>query len=144
MREELAPNGTVYSAHNDGKRFGVVASKPPDSRQGRKGKVALPPSYPARRLSRKGEKRRDIQDFRPNQALQRTGHANDVAADFFAAGRTQAQLAKAVKAPLRTVQNWEQGRREPALAALNQLAKLLGTTLDELVIEPAPKKGKKK
>ena len=56
-----------------------------------------------------------------------------------AAGRTQAQLAKAVKAPLRTVQNWEQGRREPDLSTLKKLAKILGTSLDLLVLEPEPK-----
>jgi transcriptional regulator with XRE-family HTH domain len=79
---------------------------------------------------------------RPNNPPQRTGHANDVAADFFAAGLTQAQLAKAVKAPLRTVQNWEQRRREPDLSTLKTLAKLQGASLDELVIEPAPKRKK--
>jgi transcriptional regulator with XRE-family HTH domain len=54
---------------------------------------------------------------------------------------TQAQLAEAVKAPLRTVQNWEQGRREPDLTTLKKLAKVLNTSLDLLVLEPEPKKG---
>jgi transcriptional regulator with XRE-family HTH domain len=48
-------------------------------------------------------------------------------------------LAGAMRLPLRTVQNWEQGRREPDLSTLLKLAKLLNTSLDQLVIEPEPK-----
>jgi transcriptional regulator with XRE-family HTH domain len=65
-----------------------------------------------------------------------------------AAGLTQATFATAVGSPLRTVQNWEQGHREPGLDMLKPIAEALGASVDELVAAPpAPspaKKGKKK
>ena len=60
------------------------------------------------------------------------------------AGLTQASFAKKAGVPLRTVQNWEQGHREPRLEQLTHLAKILGVTADSLLVgkasKPAPKK----
>jgi transcriptional regulator with XRE-family HTH domain len=50
-----------------------------------------------------------------------------------AAGLTQAALSKRLKVSLRTLQNWEQGQREPRLDVLEKIAKGLGASLDELV-----------
>jgi transcriptional regulator with XRE-family HTH domain len=52
------------------------------------------------------------------------------------AGLTQAGLAAKLKISLRTIQNWEQGHREPDLEALRVLAGVFGVSLDELVAEP--------
>ncbi len=49
------------------------------------------------------------------------------------AGFTQASFAKTVGVPLRTIQNWEQGHREPRLDMLATLAKVLNVTADELL-----------
>jgi putative transcriptional regulator len=58
-----------------------------------------------------------------------------------AAGLTQVTFAEALGAPLRTVQGWEQGRREPSLAMLRPIARVLGVLVDDLLAETAtPKK----
>jgi transcriptional regulator with XRE-family HTH domain len=60
-----------------------------------------------------------------------------------AAGFTQASFAEKIGVPLRTVQNWEQGHREPGLAVLATLAKALSVSVDVLVAggeKPNPKK----
>jgi transcriptional regulator with XRE-family HTH domain len=59
-------------------------------------------------------------------------------------GLTQATLAEAVGTSLRNVQNWEQGRRDPSLQTLRQLAGVLGVTLAELVDEEPPAKKTRK
>jgi DNA-binding XRE family transcriptional regulator len=59
-----------------------------------------------------------------------------------AAGMSQSALAKACGIPLRSYQQWEQGRRTPLLDAAARVAQALGVSLDELAgIEPP--KGKK-
>ena len=50
-----------------------------------------------------------------------------------AAGFTQLSFAQAMGVPLRTVQNWEQGHREPRLDTLVPLARVLGVTADDLL-----------
>jgi transcriptional regulator with XRE-family HTH domain len=61
-------------------------------------------------------------------------------------GWTQAATSRMSGIPLRTIQNWEGGSREPRLAALKQLADGLGVKADELLAgigeseKPAPKK----
>jgi transcriptional regulator with XRE-family HTH domain len=60
-----------------------------------------------------------------------------------AAGLTQVRLAEALDTSLRNVQNWEQGHREMGLSQLPKLARVLGTTIDELLAEPAPAPKKK-
>ena len=61
-----------------------------------------------------------------------------------AAGLTQATFARALDVSLRTVQNWEQGHREPALDVLPRIAGVLKVSADELLAEePAAKKQKK-
>jgi transcriptional regulator with XRE-family HTH domain len=60
-------------------------------------------------------------------------------------GFTQARLAEAMKCPLRNVQNWEQGHREPSLQTLREIAGTLGVSLAELLEgEPPTKKVKAK
>jgi transcriptional regulator with XRE-family HTH domain len=49
-----------------------------------------------------------------------------------AAGMSQSALAKACGIPLRSYQQWEQGRRTPLLDAAARVAVALGCTLDEL------------
>jgi transcriptional regulator with XRE-family HTH domain len=50
--------------------------------------------------------------------------------------------------PKRTLEGWEQGRREPKLAMLVQLARVLGVTTDALLeglpaeVRPSRQKGK--
>jgi transcriptional regulator with XRE-family HTH domain len=62
-----------------------------------------------------------------------------------AAGLTQVTFAEALGAPLRTVQGWEQGRREPGLDVLRPIARTLGVTVDELLADPpAAAKGRKR
>jgi transcriptional regulator with XRE-family HTH domain len=41
------------------------------------------------------------------------------------------------------IQNYEQGHREPDLATLKKLAKVLGVSLDQLVLEPQKPRRKK-
>jgi transcriptional regulator with XRE-family HTH domain len=62
-----------------------------------------------------------------------------------AAGLTQVAFAKALRTPLRTVQGWEQGRREPSLDMLRPIARVLGVSVDDLLPEmasPRKRKGK--
>lgn len=61
-----------------------------------------------------------------------------------AAGLTQGELAKRLKRPLRTIQNWEQGHREPKTKVMEQIAAALGVSLGELLASPPTKKGKAK
>jgi transcriptional regulator with XRE-family HTH domain len=61
-----------------------------------------------------------------------------------AAGLTQAAFADKMKASLRTVQNWEQGHREPGLDMLRPIARTLGVSVDELLADESAKKRKKK
>jgi transcriptional regulator with XRE-family HTH domain len=60
-----------------------------------------------------------------------------------AAGLTQVTFAEALGAPLRTVQGWEQGHREPRLAMLRPIARTLGVLVDDLLAETATPKKKK-
>jgi putative transcriptional regulator len=55
------------------------------------------------------------------------------------AGFTQASFAKTLGLPLRTIQNWEQGHREPRLDMLATLATVLGVTADELLMQSPSK-----
>jgi transcriptional regulator with XRE-family HTH domain len=55
-------------------------------------------------------------------------------------GLSQSQLAARCGVSLDSLQNWEQGRTEPRLSALVQLAKGLGLSLDVLVFGPANKR----
>jgi transcriptional regulator with XRE-family HTH domain len=64
-------------------------------------------------------------------------------------GLTQDQLGRAAGVPPTTLRNYEQGRRLPRLDAAAKLARVLGTTLDELAGDLAaggpgkkPRKGK--
>jgi transcriptional regulator with XRE-family HTH domain len=50
-----------------------------------------------------------------------------------AAGLTQKAFAERLGIPIRTVQNWEQGHREPRIATLAPLARALGASVDALV-----------
>lgn len=60
-----------------------------------------------------------------------------------AAGLTQAAFAERLKVPLRTMQNYEQGRREPVIEMLVPIARALGVTVDELLaVGEARPKGK--
>jgi transcriptional regulator with XRE-family HTH domain len=56
-------------------------------------------------------------------------------------GWTQTAAAAKVGVPLRTLQNWEAGIREPRLEALVKLAEAFGVTTDDLLDHKA-KKGK--
>jgi transcriptional regulator with XRE-family HTH domain len=49
------------------------------------------------------------------------------------AGLTQAAFAERMGVPLRTVQNWEQGHREPRLETFPAIAEALGVTPDRLI-----------
>jgi transcriptional regulator with XRE-family HTH domain len=60
-----------------------------------------------------------------------------------AAGFTQASFAAKLGVSIRTVQGWEQGKREPDLTVLPVLARELRTTADELV-DPTSAGGKPK
>lgn len=57
-----------------------------------------------------------------------------------AAGLTQEQLAAAAGLSTAAVCQWEQGRREPSLAALQALARALGASLDALAGQQLPRK----
>jgi len=59
-----------------------------------------------------------------------------------AAGLSQSQLARASGVPLKSYQQWEQGRRTPLLDAAARVARALKVPLDELAPEESPK-GKK-
>ena len=60
------------------------------------------------------------------------------------AGFTQASFAKTLGVPLRTIQNWEQGHREPRLDMLATLAKVLNVTADELLKQGPSKSAPKR
>ena len=47
-------------------------------------------------------------------------------------GLSQSQLAKKMSCSVRTIQDWEQGRREPLWSAVVSLADALGISTDEL------------
>jgi transcriptional regulator with XRE-family HTH domain len=57
-----------------------------------------------------------------------------------ALGLSQSQLATRCGLSLDSLQNWEQGRTEPRLSALIQLAKCLGVSLDLLAGIQAPRR----
>jgi transcriptional regulator with XRE-family HTH domain len=63
-----------------------------------------------------------------------------------AAGFTQASFAGAVGVPLRTVHNWEQGRRKPRVPMMLRVVGILGVTVDDLLAgesaAPAPKRAR--
>jgi transcriptional regulator with XRE-family HTH domain len=58
------------------------------------------------------------------------------------AGLTQVGLAKAAGVPVRSYQQWEQGKRTPLFDAAVRVADALGVTLDELAGRK-PKGGRK-
>jgi transcriptional regulator with XRE-family HTH domain len=55
-----------------------------------------------------------------------------------ASGMSQSQLAKASGVPLRSYQQWEQGRRTPLLDAAVKIADALDVSMDELVGRDRP------
>lgn len=62
-----------------------------------------------------------------------------------ALGLSQSELAARCGLNIDSVQNWEQGRTEPRLSALIQLAQGLGVSLDQLAgIRPAKRRGRPK
>ncbi len=62
-----------------------------------------------------------------------------------AAGMSQSELAKASGVPLRSYQQWEQGRRTPLLDAAAKVAEALGVSVDELAgVKPQARKPKGK
>jgi transcriptional regulator with XRE-family HTH domain len=60
-----------------------------------------------------------------------------------AAGFTQASFAETLGLPLRTLQNWEQGKREPRLDTLPTLARSLGVPVSALPEEDAAPAGRR-
>jgi transcriptional regulator with XRE-family HTH domain len=52
-------------------------------------------------------------------------------------GFTQAQLAEKAGVPLRTLQKREQGDREPRLVMLSRFARILGSSVDNLLVDGA-------
>jgi transcriptional regulator with XRE-family HTH domain len=60
-----------------------------------------------------------------------------------AAGLSQAALARVSGVPLRSYQQWEQGRRTPLLDAAARVAVALGVSLDDLAGIETPPKGRK-
>jgi transcriptional regulator with XRE-family HTH domain len=58
-----------------------------------------------------------------------------------ALGLSQSQLAARCGLSVDSLQNWEQGRTEPRLSALIQMAKGLGVSLDLLAGLQAPRRG---
>jgi transcriptional regulator with XRE-family HTH domain len=62
-----------------------------------------------------------------------------------ALGLSQSELATRCGLPIDTLQNWEQGRSEPRLSALVQLAGCLGVSLDALAgLSPKKRRGRPK
>jgi transcriptional regulator with XRE-family HTH domain len=57
-------------------------------------------------------------------------------------GLSQAELAAHAGQSLRSIQNWEQGHREPKAVALLALARALGVSMEFLIEEPTKPKGK--
>lgn len=49
------------------------------------------------------------------------------------AGLSQSELAKRAGVPVRSVQNWEQGHRQPRPLALLPLAEALGVPVEKLI-----------
>jgi transcriptional regulator with XRE-family HTH domain len=49
------------------------------------------------------------------------------------AGLSQSQLAKRAGVPVRSIQNWEQGHRQPRPPALLPLAEALGVPVEKLI-----------
>jgi transcriptional regulator with XRE-family HTH domain len=64
------------------------------------------------------------------------------------AGLSQSELAEKAGVPVRSIQNWEQGHRQPRAPALLPLAQALGVSVESLLgemIKPAaPKKSTRK
>jgi transcriptional regulator with XRE-family HTH domain len=56
------------------------------------------------------------------------------------AGWTQVKAAAEANVPLRTLQNWEGGTREPRLDALKSLAAAYGVSADVLLADSQPAK----
>jgi transcriptional regulator with XRE-family HTH domain len=50
------------------------------------------------------------------------------------AGLTQVALAKRLRLPLPSIQNWEQGRRVPRMRTVATLAKTLGVPQEDLYL----------
>jgi transcriptional regulator with XRE-family HTH domain len=57
---------------------------------------------------------------------------------------SQSELAARCGVSIDSLQNWEQGRTQPRLAGLLQLAQGLGVPLDALVSEPTPKQPRRR
>jgi transcriptional regulator with XRE-family HTH domain len=60
------------------------------------------------------------------------------------AGLTQDALARKLTVSLRSLQNWEQGHREPSIGLLEDIAAAVGATVDELVAGSGKGKRSKK
>jgi transcriptional regulator with XRE-family HTH domain len=52
------------------------------------------------------------------------------------AGITQAELARRSGLPLRSIQNWEAGHRNPRPEALLRLARVVGVSMEDLLTTP--------
>ena len=50
-----------------------------------------------------------------------------------AAGKSQSELSSAIEVPVQTLRNWEQGRREPGVVALEAIAEALDVEAGELL-----------
>jgi transcriptional regulator with XRE-family HTH domain len=59
-------------------------------------------------------------------------------------GLSQSALAEKAGLPLRSLQNWEQGRRVPRLPEVVKLAKAVGAPLDQLLLALAEQAGRKR
>jgi transcriptional regulator with XRE-family HTH domain len=57
-------------------------------------------------------------------------------------GLSQSELAARCGLSIDSIQNWEQGRTQPRLPALMQLAACLGVSLDTLVTGPKRRPGR--
>jgi transcriptional regulator with XRE-family HTH domain len=69
----------------------------------------------------------------PIMAAETRGLGARVAARRRALGLTQEELAERANVNLKTVQGLEQGRTEPELRSMRQIARVLDTTIDALV-----------
>jgi transcriptional regulator with XRE-family HTH domain len=61
-----------------------------------------------------------------------------------AKGLSQSALAEKAGLPLRSLQNWEQGRRVPRLPEVVKLAKAVGAPLDQLLLALAEQADRKR
>jgi transcriptional regulator with XRE-family HTH domain len=61
-----------------------------------------------------------------------------------AKGLSQSALAEKAGLPLRSLQNWEQGRRVPRLPEVVKLAKAVGAPLDQLLLALAEQANQKR